>query len=106
MLWGAQGPNQHGNSEMEEIEPIVAHMYDYSHYRLKLRPVSPRSKPFLKKYRDAAKQILDHSFALNTQELKIKLAALNKVLHSASFLMKESSILESESFKAIKELQR
>ena len=58
------------------------------------------------KYRDAAKQILDDPFAPNTQELKTKLAALNEVLHSASFLMKEPSILEQESFKAIKELQR
>lgn len=106
MLWGAQGPNQHGNSEMEEIEPIVAHMDDYSYYRLKLRPVSSHSNPFLKKYRDAAKQILNDSFAPNTQELKIKLAALNEVLHSVSFLMKEPSILEQEGFKAIKELQR
>ena len=86
-------------------EPIVQHMYDYAHYRLKMRRVSPRTEPFLEKYRDTAKLILDNPLDLSTNTmLMIKLAAFNQVLHSKTILMKEPSIQEREGYQALKEL--
>lgn len=81
-------------------EKIVQHIYFYSHYRLKLRRVSPRSLPFLEKFRDAAERAMEKP----TEELKIKLAAWNETLHSATILRREPSFQNKEAYKALKEI--
>ena len=83
----------------------MQHMYDYAHYRLKTRRVSPRTEPFLQRYRDTAMLLLDNSPDSTTDEiLKIKLAAFNEILHSRTILMKEPSIQEREGCKALKDI--
>ena len=85
--------------------PIVQHMYDYAHYRLKMRRVSPRTSPFLQRYRDTARLLLDNSpDSTVTEILKIKLAAFNELLHRRTILMKEPSIQEQEGYKALKDI--
>ena len=85
--------------------PVVQHMYDYAHYRLKTRRVSPRTEPFLQRYRDTARLILDNSpNSTNNEVLKIKLAAFNEILHSRTILLKEPSMQEREGYKALKDI--
>ena len=72
-------------------------MFDYSKWRLKLRRVSPRSEPFLRKYREAAEEAIKAP----TVELKMKLAAWNEALHSGVTLRREPTFEEKEAYEAL-----
>ncbi|CAF9925500.1 MAG: hypothetical protein HETSPECPRED_005854 [Heterodermia speciosa] len=79
---------------------IIEHIYHYSNWRLKCRRVSPRSKPFLEKFKETAKETI----TAPTDMLKIKLAAWNYTLRSGTILKKEPSFEEKEAFEALQDL--
>ncbi|KAK3176585.1 hypothetical protein OEA41_007908 [Lepraria neglecta] len=81
-------------------DTMIRNAFFYAHYRVKYRKVTPRSLEFLEKYRETAAAAMK---APSTDK-KIKLAALNEILHSKVILFKQPSKEELEGQAAVKEL--
>ena len=97
--WNLEMPANITKAE-ELSEELIRHAYFYAHYRVKFRKATPRSIVFLQQYRDTAKAAMEKP----TQESKIELATLNRILHSEVILYKEPSLIEKEGQEAIKKL--
>lgn len=97
--WNLQAPAKIVDPGRNTNE-VIKHAYYYSHYPLKYRRATPKSKAFLEQYRDVAGAAINQK----SRESKVKLVACNEILHSKVLFLKEPSILEREGQEAFKAL--
>ncbi|KAI4167190.1 MAG: hypothetical protein LQ343_007402 [Gyalolechia ehrenbergii] len=77
--------------------------YHWTHFRLKQRYCTPRSKAFLESYEKSLRAFLDTPEDI---ERKVEIRTMNQVLHSKPILYKEPDMRYQNALKAVTELAK